>query len=438
MKSSPNLASAFIARPIGRYCILISFLLWGLTTRETFAKEIEIFFFQRGYVAGSEAAPTVLTDQAVEGFRHLRPDVRVNIVGVPWSREGDLKLRAVLLNRGRIDVFRVTNDQLPAFIPKKGRLLSPIDKWLTPDDISDIDAAALDALRHREGVMAWPLWSTALHLIGNKTIMESRGIIPPPDRPWNWDEFLQVLTKCSYTDSDGKEVWGLTSPARPPLFEWSPLLWAHSGPIFESASAQSLNAIHFTPGIAAGLGKVADLQKLALVPRSWGTDDQPTSQAQFLGGAAAFIMSSPAFIRKLAADNFPYVILPPPTGSYGRPITNGALGAFAVVDHPENPTRLDAAHQFAKYLTSAEVAVSSPGWYLAPPVRKSVTTFESNPDYAGLMPIVRTAVYTNSPGGAGFLEATIIPELQAAMMGKISPEAALLKIQDEYSRNQRY
>lgn len=438
MKSSPNLVSEFIGRPIRRYCILIALLLWGLAIRETSAKEIEIYFFQRGYVAGSEAAPTVLTDQAVEGFRTLRSDVRVHVVGVPWSREGDLKLRAVLLNRGRIDVFRVTNDQLPAFIPKKGRLLSPIDEWLTPDDISDIDASALDALRHQEGIMAWPLWSTALHLIGNKTIMVERGIAAPDGRPWNWDEFIQVIKTCTYKDSEEKEVWGLTSPARPPLFEWSPLLWAHSGPLFESATINSPDSIRFTPGVASGLSKVAQLQKLGVVPRSWGTDDQPSSQAQFLSGSAAFVMSSPAFIRKLAADKFPYVILPPPTGDYGKPITNGALGAFAVVDHPENPARLDAAHQFAKYLTSAEVAASAPGWYLAPPVRKSVTTFESNPDYAGLMPIVRTAVYTNSPGGAGFLEATIIPELQAAMMGKISPEATLLKIQDEYNRNQRY
>lgn len=417
----------------------------------------KIYFYQRGYVAGSASASTQLTDRAIEVFERRHPEIDIEIVGVPWTKEGDLKQRAALLHRRKIDLFRVTNDQLPAFIPRTGNLLSPVDPWLTADDLADFSPGALDAVRHGGQIMAWPLWSTAIPLIGNRRIMSERGLAPPAGRPWTWDEFIDIARRATFRREDGVMVHGLTSAARPPLFEWSPLLFAHSGSIFAGgpggpggggastgaegeagaeAEPEADGDLQFAPGLAEALARVAQLRKLGVVPPSFGIDDQPAAQKQFREGRAAFILATPGFIRTLSGLQFPYVLLPPPTGALGRPITTGALGCFAVVAHPEAPEREAAAHALARYLTSAEIADDVEGWYLATPVRQSVKSFSEDPAYAGLMEIARTAVYMNAPGGAGFVEDTLIPELQAALMGEREPDEALDRIQKAYARRE--
>lgn len=405
-----------------------------------YANAVEIFFYQRGYVAGGSGASTTLTDAAVAAFNETHPDIEIRVMGLPWSREGDLKLRAALLNRRKVDVFRLAHDQVRDYIPAEGALLSPIDPYLSDADLADISPGALDALRYNGQVMAWPLWSVAFGFIGNTDIIEERGIeIPTRGESWTWEEMVVALKQGTFTNKAGDSVYGMTVAARPPLFEWSPLLWAEAGPIFLEANGEGSvgrggEQLRFAPGVAAALGRIAQLKTMGVVPPSFGIDDQPAAQNQFLSGRATFLMSSPGFIRTLAAKEFPYVILPPPVGSYGKAITTGAMGCFAVVDQPRAPERTRAAHEFAKYLTSAEIAEAVPGWYLAPPVRGSVTRFRDDPTYAGLAEIVQTSVYMNPPGGPGFVQRTLIPQFQAAIIGATPPEDALEAILAAYDR----
>lgn len=393
-------------------------------------------FYQRGYVAGGEGASTTLTDAAVAAFRENHPEIDIHVVGLPWSREGDLKLRAVLLNRRKIDVFRLAHDELPGFIPTRGTLLSPIDPHLTDADRDDIGPGALEALTYNGDIMAWPLWSTAIPLLANAEILARRGIEPPADRPWTWTEFLDALQEATFTGADGSNVYGFTAAARPPLFEWSPLLFAHAGPLFPDTDPTAIGGeLSLAPNLEDALAAVAELKTLGVVSPSFGTDDQTAAQQQFLDGRAAFILSTPGFIRSLAAREFPYRILQPPTGAWGEPITTGALGCFAVVEQPEDPERTAAAHAFAKYLTSAEIADDVPGWYLAPPVRQSVESFANDPTYAGLMPVVRSSVYMTPPGGPGFLGSRVIPKFQAVLIGALPPDEAIEDIRAAWRRS---
>jgi multiple sugar transport system substrate-binding protein len=404
-----------------------------------FAEAQTLNLYQRGYVAGGEGAATTLTDAAVAAFQSRHPGIEINVVGLPWSREGDLKLRAVLLNRRKIDIFRVAHDELAGFIPTKGTLLSPIDPHLTPEDRADIGPGALDALTYDGRVMAWPLWSTAIALIANADILAERGIAAPEGRPWTWEEFIGILQRATFNRVDGARVHGFTAAARPPLFEWSPLLLAHTGPLFPDGRADPLAPeIMLAPGLAGALAAVSRLRTFGVVPPSFGTDDQVAAQTAFLDGRVAFITSTPGFIRTLAARDFPYRILPPPKGAWGHPITTGALGCFAVVDHPEDPARTAAAHAFAKYLTSAEIAGDVPGWYLAPPVRASATSFAEDPAYSGLMDVVRTSVYMTPPGGPAFVGSTLIPKFQAAIIGAQSPESAIEDVRAAFRRRALY
>jgi multiple sugar transport system substrate-binding protein len=405
---------------------------------------VEIVFYQRGYVEGGSEAATRLTDAAITEFQRRRPDVRVHIIGVPWGKEGDLKLRTALLASQRstvnlksqrgIDLFRLAHDQLPAFLPQKGRLLSPVDPYMTDEDRADFGPAALAALTHEGHIMAWPLWSTAISLVANPQILQRRGIEPPTDRPWTWEEFIGALRQATHPDDRGRPVYGLNAAARPPLFEWSPLLMAHCGPLFvEGAPPPEDGSLALAPNLAGALERVAALREKGLLTPSFGVDDQPAAQKSFLEGRVAFLLTSPGFLRTLEATRAPYLILPPPTGEWGRPITTGALGCVAVVDGGD-PERVEAAHALARWLTSAEIDRAVPGWYLAPPARRSVATFYDQPGRAPLAAILPTARYGTPPVGPGFMERLLIPKLQAALLGQIPASQAVADIQSAARR----
>ena len=76
-------------------------------------KTVTIIFYQRGYVEGGTDAGTVNTTKEVEIFQKNNPNIKVNIVGIPWTAEGDTKLEAALAAKTDINVFRVTSPNLP-------------------------------------------------------------------------------------------------------------------------------------------------------------------------------------------------------------------------------------------------------------------------------------------------------------------------------------
>jgi multiple sugar transport system substrate-binding protein len=270
-----------------------------------------------------------------------------------------------------------------------------------------------------------------LYLVANPKILQEYGITPPPmERPWTWDEFKAVLRKLNAPRPGGERVYPFNAPAQGSIFEWSPLLFAHCGPVFiEGQSAAPDGTLPLAPHLDQALGEVAGLVREGLTAPSFGTDDQQEAWAGFLAGRTALLMTSPAFLKTLVQKNVPHVILPPPMGKLGQPITTGAVGCLAVVASGV-PERVKAAHTLARWLTSAEIAQSVPGWYLAPPARASVTSFYDQPAYRPLRALMPTARYMMPPVSAGFMESILIPKLAAAALGQATPEAAIKEIQD--------
>ena len=62
---------------------------------------------------GGTDATSVTTAKAIEIFQKNNPNVKVEIVGIPWTAEGDTKLEAALAAKSDINLFRVTSPNLP-------------------------------------------------------------------------------------------------------------------------------------------------------------------------------------------------------------------------------------------------------------------------------------------------------------------------------------
>lgn len=361
------------------------------TVAEAPAEDVSIVFYQRGYVEGATDAGTVNTDKAVAAFEAANPNIDVEIIGIPWTAEGDTKLEAALAARSDINVFRVTSPNLPRYAQQG--ILSEITPFLTDDDKADFYESGFQAATVNGKVWAWPLWVTAMSIFVNNDIATEAGVtLPTMDAPWTWDEFVDACKKMTYTKADGTQVYGFNASSKWGAVEYYPLMYIDGG---RTLSEDGKTFVQNQPEGASAMQKVADLALVEkCTPPDFGTVDQAGVRSQFLEQQnLGMHMSTPGFLPDVEKkEGFSLVVIPPPMGDSGKLVTNGAFGLFAVVD-VEDEAKEKAAHELAKYLTGSQVAKDVEGWQLAPGLRRSNTSYGTNPNREMIAKLVEYGVY---------------------------------------------
>jgi len=388
-----------------------------------------IVFYQRGYVEGGTDAGSVNTAKAVEIFEQNNPDINVEIVGIPWTAEGDTKLETALAGGTDINVFRVTSPNLPRYA-KQG-ILSEITPYLTDDDKADFYESAFQVATVDGKVWAWPLWVTAISLFANTDILAERGVeLPTMEKPWTWDEFVAAAKQLTYTKDDGTQVYGFTASSKWGAVEYYPLMYIDGGRIL---SADGTQFVQNQPEGVSALDKIASLAlEHKVTPPDFGTVDQAGVRSQFKDmQSVALLMSTPGFIPDLEGSGFPLAVLPPPTGDMGSLVTNGAFGLFAVVD-VEDEAKEAAAHKLASYLTGSQVAQDVEGWQLAPGLRRSNTSYATTPNREVIAKLVEYGVYEAPVATSAELGAQYGAALQAIILGESTAQEAMDAIAPAY------
>lgn len=400
-------------------------------TKAPVAKQVTITFYQRGYVAGGTDATAITTDKAVEIFQKNNPNVKVNIVGIPWTTEGDTKLEAALAAKSDINVFRVTSPNLPRYA-KQG-VLSNIEPFLTADDKSDFYPSGFQVATVDGKIWAWPLWVTAISTFANTDLFKERGVdLPTMDKPWTWDQFVDACKKLTYKKADGTQVYGFTSSSKWGAVEYYPLMYIDGGRII---SADGKKFVQNQPDGVSALQKLADLALVhKCTPPDFGTVDQAGVRTQFKDRkSVAMLMSTPGFIPDLDKEKFPLAVIPPPTGKTGKLVTNGAFGLYAVVGAADADV-LKASHDFAKYLTGSQVAKDVSGWQLAPGLRKSNTGYSTDKNREVIAKLVEYGVYEAPVATTAELGNNYGAALQAIILGKKTAKQAMDDIAPDYQK----
>ena len=79
------------------------------------AAPVTITFFKRGYTEGGLDTTSVTNALAVKAFEQTHPNIKVKIIGIPWTAEGTAQLEAALSARTGINVLSVNTSDLPRF-----------------------------------------------------------------------------------------------------------------------------------------------------------------------------------------------------------------------------------------------------------------------------------------------------------------------------------
>jgi multiple sugar transport system substrate-binding protein len=308
--------------------------------------------------------------------------------------------------------------------------VSDIGPFLTDEDRADFYASGLQAAAVDGQVYAWPIWVTASSIFANKELLAERDVdLPTIDDPWTWDEFVAAAKQLTYQRSDGAPVYGFTVSSEWWTSGYYPIFYIDGGRIL---SPDGRRFVQNAPEALSGLQKVADLAQVHQVtPPDFGTLGQAESGEQFKNGEVAMLISTPAFIRQLEEEDFPLAVLPPPTGELGKIVTTGGFGMYSVYN-VDDPAKLEASHEFAKYITGSQVAEDVPGYQLAPGLRRSNTGYATTPNREVIAKLVEFGVYEAPVPISAELNARYTESLMAIVTGQKTPQEAMDEIAPAY------
>src|SRR5919201_2793637 len=390
------------------------------------AKPVSIEWWRRNYTPGSTTAETVTSDGAVKGFKTRNPNFTITIQGGPFGPETDQKFDiAILQQKAGPDVFHTTGGDVLKYAAA-GQLSEPP---LTDAERRDFNASALTATTYKGKVVAYPLWIVPWFEYINLDLFKERGVTPPKDGNWTYDEFFAAAQKLTFKRSNGKQVYGFAHAND----EFAFMLIDGGRPYDKDLKTWTFNSAD----AVSGLDKWVALAKAKVMPPDFLTLNPNDSQARFLSGDIAILQRPSAMINVLNADknwefgknwdiaNFPK--------AKGDQTAWGGVG-FIAVREQQDADKKATAHLFAKYLTGPDIGpdlkkLTPPvEYWLAPAGRTSAAGVygEYHPAKAkGAKMGGFTYVLPNVSTWSEIDQKYMRPARDAALEGKKTPKQAL-------------
>jgi len=358
-----------------------------------------------------------LTQAAVAAYKGAHPGIDVEITGYTGDQAGFTKLTQAVQSGQDVDAFRLPSDILPLLA--KGGFVAPIDDYLTAEDKADIYPNILDSVRINGKAYAWPLWVPPVGMYLNLDIFKERNVAPPsPD--WTYDQFVEIAKQLTFTRADGTKVYGYSGVIDPGIVNTWPFIYGDGGrPLSDDNKTYTFDS----PGAISGLKKLVDLAQVHHVtPPDFGSQTPADMVTGFKDKKVLAMYSEPSgSSATYKAANMNFDVIPMPIGSTGKHVTTGGVGLISVAQQ-QDKGRVQAAMDFARYLTGSQVAADVQGYYLAPAARKSVKV---QPPIDKFVPMVDYTVITPLIEQWPQIRTIIHPNIQNAVFGKITPEQAM-------------
>lgn len=351
----------------------------------------------------------------VKEFKTEYPNADVEVVVQPWEKREETLVTAIAGKQGP-DVVYFNPDFVPKFAVEG--TLEPVGDVIE-DDRDDFKKSALDSMSWDGELYGVPLLMQTLTGVCNTEVLKKSGV----DKcPTTWAEIEAMAPKVKSaglvpTDYTGDLTMTLNHT-------YYPYLWQAGGEVLnENGTKAAFNS-------PEGLRALEFVKKL--VDRGWTskqslTTNEAPEQTDFGKERTAFLPASSVPTQRLTVPAEHLEAAAPLTGEVQ--VAAGSVGGLSVLaDSDAKP----AAKAWIDFLTSPEQMkkFDKENGYYAP--RDSGTgLFEDDPEVAEgekYLDVVRTGVI--HPQARELMD-LIKPHLQAVLLGKAEPKAALAAAEKE-------
>jgi multiple sugar transport system substrate-binding protein len=348
----------------------------------------------------------------VEGFKTAHPGITIDVVRLPFAG-AEPKIQTALTTRTEPDIARVDVSFL-AKLAAKNALLD-IGQYVPSEFRDEILPVALSSCYFEDKLWGLPDQTNGLCLFYNKEHFRSVGL-DPEKPPTTWDELIAYGKKLTRRD---EEIFGVGLN--------NSLWW--SLPFFYTYGAEFLSEdgkhclLGSPEGIAAFQLKVDLYQKYKIEGGGWRAGGI-TPDVGFQNGRYSMILNGPWAVESLRRTGIDFGVGLIPAGPAGTATNVGGndLVVFRSTSEPE------LAAEFLKFVASAETQRMWASRLSQIPVNvkaSDVINPEEHPYIAVFVRQMKTAIARPQVTNYPEIENLMNPEMQAALDGTKSVEAAL-------------
>lgn len=323
-----------------------------------------------------------MMEEIVRRFHAENPNIRVNLVGVPFENQLQQTIIAAS-GRNLPDIIHL----VPSWVPPLYEMnaLADVSSLLTSSELEDLQTGYRDAGTINGDLVYTPLQNGSIVVLANRELLRRAGL--PEAIPDTWDEFREAVRRISALGSDIYGFGMRTARAGNSAFWFLPILYGHEGTFEDTDGNIDFN----TPGTRRAMEWLSEIGTQNQTPIGMGIPEVRTLFAQ---GNVGFIFDGPwmkGVMRSITgrgeAVDDEYIVGPMPRNPDGSRFTIANDHVVAISSTSENK---EAAMEFIRFLTMNE----------------SITTFhyENMGAIPGYGSLVSNPIYQNDPYIRTFIE----------------------------------
>ncbi|MDR5659373.1 extracellular solute-binding protein [Serpentinicella sp. ANB-PHB4] len=257
----------------------------------------------------------------------------------------------------------IKNGEAPDIVPigidtnilTKGNFV-PLNEHLPTNELKRFNERIINALTVENEVLALPWMVTTYTMMINMELFRERGVKPPEDGNWTYDEFIATSRQLTYDSRGGDKIdhFGFHSFIEPGYYNMWGILLSDGADIFD----ENQNYVFTGKEAISGVQKVIDLKHAhGITPESFGEDNAAAAWTRFLKKQDVAVYPVGLWgvnaLEQLnnQGEGFEYRTANFPIGNGSTPvIMTSGIGAYAITQQ-EDPEKLKMCLEFIKFLT---------------------------------------------------------------------------------------
>lgn len=321
-------------------------------------------------------------EEKVAEFEDKYPGVEIDIVQQPWAELGD-SLTVAIAGRTWPDIapIDISGGTISLNHIEDG-VIEQTDDVFTDEEWDDFYPNTLEAYEHDGNLYGIPTSISVQAMLLNLDHFEEKGVEPPVDGKWTYEEFVEKME--ALTDGD---VYGFSTYIMPEYYEAWPFLYMDGGlPLNEELTEYTFDS----PEAISGLEKLIDLKfEHNVAPVEMGGADVGGTFQAFAALDQRTVAVQPWAtwaINSLQTDEYDmnFMVAEYPTGDLGEPVTSGGVGGF-VMFMQEDEAKKEMVSELMRHITSTEeqfVTAQNYGTFPARISTADMDPFADNPQMA--------------------------------------------------------
>ncbi|HWO75011.1 MAG TPA: extracellular solute-binding protein [Bacillus sp. (in: firmicutes)] len=370
-------------------------------------------------------------EEKIAEFEAEHEGVNIELVQVPWAELPD-KLGVSIAGQAWPDIAPVDISGSAVSIDHiEQGVIEPVDEFFTEEELADFYPNAIDAYTFDGKLYGIPNSMTVHAMLLNLDLFEERGVTPPENGEWTWEEFVDAAEKLTFDrDGDGTiDVYGFSTYILPGYYEAWPFFYMNGGqPLSDDLSEFTFDE----PEAVEAIQALADLKLVnEAAPVSMGGADVGGTFQAWANAEQRTVAMEPwatwAITSAQTAYPTNFMVANYPTGSSGEPVTIGGVGGWTMF-HQEDEGKKAMVAEFMKHISTTDEQFRMAQEYGIFPARISAAEknpYADNPEMARAQEMSTQVVMLPRHPEWKKIDEAIQSELQLVFNGEKTAEQAM-------------